>query len=165
MDKIINVKPIPHFNYSIGELPTSYKDSLTYQEQLTWLCNYLNTIIITSLNNTIDSFNELLDSFNELDSTVTETLQEYNNTLTQALENLQRDLVAGLNEIKEYFSDNLVTIAINYLNEHVQNGDIYLSLGLQYDSEDEELTFVIDSELSQELLESLSTLATPQEEE
>lgn len=162
MEKLNNVKKIPHFTYTIGMLPTSFKDSLTYQEQLTWLCNYLSATIEPSLNNTIDAFNELLDEFNTLDTNVTDTLNQYNETLTTALEDLNTALSQGLTDIQNYFSEELVTIATNYLNEHVNNGDIYLSLGMDYDSTEESLEFKIDSVLSDDLVERLSTLSTPQ---
>lgn len=164
MEKLNNVKKIPHFTYTIGMLPTSFKDSLTYQEQLTWLCNYLSVTIEPSLNNTIDAFNELLDEFNTLDTNVTDTLNQYNETLTTALEDLNTALTQGLTDIQNYFNEELVTIAENYLTEHINNGDIYLSLGMNYNINDESLTFQVDAVPSADLLTRLATLSTPQVE-
>ena len=36
---------------TIGELPTSYKISQTYNEQLTLLCRFIETILIPSVDN------------------------------------------------------------------------------------------------------------------
>lgn len=135
MNKLDNVKKVPHFSYTIGELPTSFKDSLTYQEQLTWLCNYLAATIEPSLNNNINAFNELYDYVNN-----------------------------ALNDLIAYINTNLPDIAIEYLNENINNGNIFLSLGMDYISTDESLTFNIDSVPSEELLAELATLSTPQRE-
>lgn len=157
MDKLNNVKRIPRFNYTIGMLPTSFKDSMTYQEQLTWLCNYFEATIEPSLNNTINAFNKL-------SSTVTETLNDYNQTLTDALTQLNLDIQQAIADMNTYVENNLTTIATSYLTEHINSGDIYLSLGMDYDSTDEELTFQIDAVPSEELIDELATLATPQRE-
>ena len=164
MNKLNNVRKIPHFTYTIGELPTSFKDSMTYQEQLTWLCNYLEATIEPSLNNTIDAFNDLLDEFTDLSTDVTNTLNEYDQTLTDALAQLNLDLQQGLNDIETYINNNLTTIATNYLEQQIANGDIYLSLGMNYNSTDESLTFQVDAVPSADLLARLATLSTPQVE-
>ena len=40
---------ITKFIYTLGVLPTSYLMSMTYQEQVTWLYNYLQTKVIPTI--------------------------------------------------------------------------------------------------------------------
>ena len=45
---IESLRPFTRFCLSIGMIPSSYKESLTYEEQIIWLMNYLqNTVIPT----------------------------------------------------------------------------------------------------------------------
>ena len=46
------LSPFTHFCCTIGNLPTSYMISLTYEEQLLWLCNYLEKTVIPAVNTT-----------------------------------------------------------------------------------------------------------------
>lgn len=66
MIDIESLKPFPKFCYTIGMIPTSYKDSLTYQEQLTWFCDFLENKVIPTLNNNGMATKELQDLFVEL---------------------------------------------------------------------------------------------------
>ena len=80
-----NLKPIGRLCPSIGALPTSYLVSLSYEEQLIYLCNKMDEII-NFINNDIDEklreyiderFNDiLLDTMYESE---TETLIMYIN--------------------------------------------------------------------------------------
>lgn len=71
-----NLKPIQHirpftkFCMTIGNLPSSYLVSLTYEEQLLWLCNYLQNTIIPTVNNNGEAVTELQNLYNELKSYV-----------------------------------------------------------------------------------------------
>lgn len=51
MINVENLKPFPKFCYTIGMIPSSYKESLTYEEQLMWFCNYLENTVIPTVNN------------------------------------------------------------------------------------------------------------------
>lgn len=48
-----------HMCASIGEIPTSYLDSMTYEEQLLWLCEFLNKKVLPSLNEMKNFFDNL----------------------------------------------------------------------------------------------------------
>ena len=60
------LKPFTRFIYTIGELPSSYLMSMTYQEQLTWFCNYLATTVIPTVNNNGLAVEELQQKYIEL---------------------------------------------------------------------------------------------------
>lgn len=58
--------PFPQFCYTIGMLPTSYKTSLTYEEQLLWLCDYMKNTVIPTVNNNGMAVDELQKLYIEL---------------------------------------------------------------------------------------------------
>lgn len=68
-NKIESLRPLGRFLMTIGELPTSYLMSMTYEEQLLWLCNYLEKTIIPKINEDTQAINEL--------KTFTEELKKY----------------------------------------------------------------------------------------
>ena len=57
------LRPFTRFIYTIGELPTSYLMSMTYEEQLIWLCNYLSQTVIPTVNNNGEAVKELQESY------------------------------------------------------------------------------------------------------
>lgn len=139
MKKIENVIPIPNWKYTLGELPTSYLESMTYQEQLLWLCNYFSETIAPNINLLITNFNEMFDSF----SSLSEDFTELNTTVTNALTELDENLAAGLTAIETSLSAELPTLAENVISEKIAAGELNCQLGTTYDSTDEELTFTI----------------------
>ena len=63
MKSIETLKPFTRFCCTIGNLPTSYMESLTYEEQLIWLCNYLENVVIPTVNNNAEAVKELQDLY------------------------------------------------------------------------------------------------------
>ena len=98
------MKKYKRFPFSIGELPTSYKMSMTYEEQLIWLCNYMEKTIIPYLQ--------------ELDKKIAEwddTIEELNKKL-----DLIDDLIAEFNELKiefEVFKNNIIKEINDRIND------------------------------------------------
>ena len=66
MINVENLKPFPKFCYTIGMIPKSYKESLTYEEQLMWLCDFLENTVIPTVNNNGMAVQELQNLFVEL---------------------------------------------------------------------------------------------------
>lgn len=62
-----HLEPFKKFIMTIGELPTSYLESMTYGEMVMWLCNYLQNTVIPAINNNADVTNELIKKIEELD--------------------------------------------------------------------------------------------------
>lgn len=58
-----NLSPFRHFCMTIGAIPTSYKESLTYYEMLEWLCKYLEETVIPAVNNNAEALEELQTAF------------------------------------------------------------------------------------------------------
>lgn len=61
-----NLKPFTRFCCSLGALPSSYLVSLSYEEQLLWLCNYLETTVIPTINNNTEATKEINKLFIQL---------------------------------------------------------------------------------------------------
>ena len=149
-NKLNNIKCIPKFKYTIGELPTSYLMSMTYQEQLTWLCNYINSTLINSVNETINTYNELLDEFSELQTNFDGLDKKVDDALVELDNNLEAGLVRLENEIDEQMAlirEDIVSITTNIVNEAIVNHEITVALIEEYDSATEELTIKVVGQL------------------
>ena len=59
MIKVEKLNPFGRMCVSLGMLPSSYKESLTYEEQLLWFCNYLTETVIPTVNNNAEAVEEL----------------------------------------------------------------------------------------------------------
>ena len=93
------LRPFSKFIMSIGELPTSYLDSLSYAEQVTWFCDYLQNQVIPALNNNATAleevqnlYNELVDYLNNID-----VQEEIDNKLDQMVEDGTLDIIVQRN--------------------------------------------------------------------
>ena len=70
-NEIIDVQTLPPFKkfiMSIGAIPTSYLESMSYAELLMWFCNYLQNTVIPTVNNNAEAVEELQGLYEELKS-------------------------------------------------------------------------------------------------
>lgn len=61
-----NIKTVENFKklcITIGNLPSSFMESMSYYECLVWLVNYIDKNINPAINETINLINELNESF------------------------------------------------------------------------------------------------------
>lgn len=86
------LRPITRILATIGELPTSYLISMTYEEQLLWFCNYLENTVIPAINNNADAVAEVQKLLEELKQYV----DDYFDNL-----NLQEEIDKVLDEMIE----------------------------------------------------------------
>lgn len=63
---IEGLKPFRKFCMTIGALPSSYLESLTYVELLLWFCSYLQDTVIPTVNNNAEAVEELQNLYIEL---------------------------------------------------------------------------------------------------
>ena len=83
------LRPFSKFIMSIGELPTSYLDSLSYAEQVTWFCDYLQNNVIPAVNNNASALEEVQTLMTQLQEYVDnyftnlDVQEEINNKLDQ----------------------------------------------------------------------------------
>ena len=64
--KVTILPPFKRFCMTIGELPTSYVESMSYYESLVWLCNYLSKTVIPAINTNGEAVTELQEKYIEL---------------------------------------------------------------------------------------------------
>ena len=62
----VDTSPFKKLVMTIGELPTSFVESMTYYEALAWFVNWLETIIIPTVNNNAEAVEELQGLFTTL---------------------------------------------------------------------------------------------------
>ena len=105
MVNINTLPPFTRFCCTIGQLPASYLVSLTYEEQLLWLCDYLKNTVIPTINNNAEAVKELQNLFNKLQNFV----KDYFKNL-----DVQTEINNKLDEMVE--SGELTNILLNYVN-------------------------------------------------
>ena len=101
---------INKFCYTIGIIPTSYKLSLTYEEQILTIGRYLEEVVYPAINNNAEALKELQDLFIELKDFVEnyfdnlDVQQEINNKLNVMIEDgtfdniINQELFNNLNQ-------------------------------------------------------------------
>lgn len=73
-----NLRPFTKFCLSIGALPSSYLLSLTYEEQLLWLCHFIEHTLIPAVDNNAEALAELQKLFIELKQYVKDYFSDLN---------------------------------------------------------------------------------------
>lgn len=66
----LEIRPFTKFCMSIGAVPSSYLAGLSIEEQLLWLCSYLEKEVIPAVNNNGEAVEELQELFTELQTYV-----------------------------------------------------------------------------------------------
>lgn len=128
------LRPFTRFIYTIGVLPTSYLLSMTYEEQLIWLCNYLKETVIPTVNNNGLAVEELQNKYIELKSYVDsyfnnlDVQEEVNNKLDDMAESGElADIIAQYLGLAGVLAFNTVAEMSNA--ENIGNGSICKCLG------------------------------------
>lgn len=152
---------------SIGMIPKSYRESLTYEEQILWLQKYVNDMLewLTKLQEDFDNidlnFEELEEKITELRSNLTDlsnlvdtkaSKEELNTSIT-SLENELRDLItSNYNILKEYIDTQ--DEYLQYQIDHFDIGNIKIydpTTGLE-----EDIQTVIDNIYDQTRTEAIT---------
>ena len=125
------ITPVSRFLLTIGQLPSSYIVSMTYEEQLLWLCNFLEKEVVPKTNASIEAVNELReyihDYFENLD--VTEEINnklddmvesgELQELLSEQYDELRNELANTVNTLSSTIDEN--TVDINELEDTTDN--------------------------------------------
>lgn len=99
------LRPFTKFCMTIGNLPSSYLVSLTYEEQLLWLCNYLKNKVIPTVKNNAEAVEELQNLYVQL--------KDYVDNYFKNLD-VQEEINNKLDEMAE--NGTLESILLNYTN-------------------------------------------------
>ena len=136
-DNLNNVTILPPFKkfcMTIGELPTSYVESMTYYESLVWLCNYLGKSVIPALNANGEAVIELQEKYIELKNYVDnyfenlDVQEEINNKLDEMADQGElADIIAQYLEFNSVIGfDNKAALKSA---DNLTNGSITRTLG------------------------------------
>lgn len=122
------LRPFTRFCMTIGELPSSYLISMTYEEQLIWFCNYLEKTVIPTVNNNGEAVTELQNLYAELKNYVDhyfdnlDIQEEVNNKLDKMVEDGTFDTIINqelFGELDSQINDS------NYYNLNYKTGRAY----------------------------------------
>ena len=98
------LKPFKKLCITIGTLPSSYMEAMSYQELLLWLCDYLKNTVIPAIDNNANAVTELQNLYIELKNYVDnyftnlDVQEEINNKLDEmaldgSLQNILQNVV------------------------------------------------------------------------
>lgn len=119
----------------IGMIPLSYRESLTYEEQLLWLQK--------NLNEAITLLNELKEDFDNIDLNFEELQEQIDNISSQI-----SDIESNITSLEENKADKTdLQNAINTLDSELRSliSDEYNVLKQYVDTQDENLQYQIDN--------------------
>ncbi len=132
-NNLIPLKKLPPFiNFccTIGGTPTSYINSLTYEEQLLWLCQYLEKTVIPAINNNANAVAELQALYETLKSYVDNYFENLNvqNEINNKLDQMVTDGTFDNILNQELLSDinNKVDNIFNIQNENFIGGTLII---------------------------------------
>ena len=122
----VDLSPFKCMVMTIGELPSSFVESMTYYEALAWLDNYLEKTLIPAVNNNAEAVQELQDLYIVLHDYVEnyfdnlDVQEEINNKLDEMAEDGQlTQLIAqflSLNAVMSFPSVAAMKLAENLVN-------------------------------------------------
>lgn len=134
MIPVTNLRPFTRMLMTIGQIPTSYLISMTYEEQLLWLCIYLEKEVIPALNNNAEAVKEVQELYTELKSYVDnyfenlDVQEEINNKLDEMAEGGQlADIIAQYLELAGVLAYD--TISDMAMATNIDEGSICRTLG------------------------------------
>ena len=98
---------------TVGNLPSSYVESLSYYECILWLCNYLENTVIPALNNNGEAVEELQGLYVDLKEYVDESFEDLN--LQEYVDNKLDEMVED-GSLQEVMAEYLNTKALFTFN-------------------------------------------------
>lgn len=99
---LLDREPFKRMVSTVGNLPTSFVDSMSYYEMLAWLCDYVTKTIIPKINEDTEAINGLEAEFIALREEVEEAIKEI------------PQLRADFEELSQKFDDTLVELQAQY---------------------------------------------------
>lgn len=73
---LLDRQPFKFMTATVGNLPTSFVDSMSYYEMLAWLCQYVTNTLIPQINGNSEAINAIEDEFIALQKEVEEAIAE-----------------------------------------------------------------------------------------
>ena len=124
-NEVKTISPFRNFCITIGALPTSYLESMSYYEMLCWLCKYLENTVNPAINQNAEALKELQEYvanyFDNLD-----VQEEINNKLDDMAESgtladiINVEMIGSLSDLTTTDKTDLVS-AINEVKGNINN--------------------------------------------
>lgn len=127
----IDTSPFKKLVMTIGELPTTFIESMSYYEALAWLVDYIKNTVIPAVNNNAEATEELQKLFVELKEFVDnyfdnlDVQEEINNKLDamaesgQLAEIINQEIFGELNDkidsLQQEFDSSILSIPFNHI--------------------------------------------------
>ena len=134
MIKVDKLNPFGRMCVSLGMIPSSYKESLTYEEQILWFMNYLEKTVTPALNNNADAIIELQGLYEQIKTYVDEYFdnlnvqEEINNKLDNMAESGKlTEIIAQYLQLAGVLAYN--TVAEMKTAENLVDGSVCKTLG------------------------------------
>lgn len=134
---INRLKGLGNILYNVGNIPTSYQEALSYEEQLLWLLKYCSETIIPTVNECIDKVNGIQINFDEINEhieRIDESITTINATLgslkAEIYENVDIKLQDQYNRVLQLMSDyqtifdNRLSLMYDTLEEQIRQIEI-----------------------------------------
>ena len=132
--EVITLPPFKRLCMTIGELPSSYVETMTYYESLLWFCNYLGKTVIPTINNNAEAVEELQTKYIELKDYVDnyfenlDVQEEINNKLDEMAESGElADIIAQYLQVASILAFD--TKAALKAAENLVDGSITKTIG------------------------------------
>lgn len=120
---IQSLSPFKRFCCTIGNLPSSYVQSLSFEELIYWFCDYLQNTVIPATNNNAYAIQELQNYFSNLN-----VQEEINNKLDEMAESGElADIIAGYLQLQGLLCYNTINDMKNAQN--ISNGSFAKTFG------------------------------------
>lgn len=168
MNEINLIKPFRRYCITIGNLPTSFMESMTYYECLVWLVNFLENEVIPAVNNNGKVVEELQEKFVALKTYVDnyfdslDVQQEINNKLDELINTGEMAEI-----IAQYLSIPSVhgyqTVNDMKVSENLINGSIAITLSKDELGDDKGRLYLIRTKNTTDVIDEDNILSMQNE--
>ena len=168
MINISNLPPFKKMCVTIGNLPSSFMESMTYYEALCWLYNWLDKTVIPAINTEGEAITELQNAFTTLKNYVDnyfnnlDVQEEINNKLDDMAEagTLQEIITAYL-QVNGLLAYN--TVADMKLAENLVDGSFARTLGYYNINDEGGATYKIRNITNEDVVDEMTIIALADE--
>ena len=109
---IQKLKPLKHFCMTIGELPSSYVETMSYYEMILWFVNYIKTQVIPVINNNA----EILENLKKIVDDIDVNFDELQREIDELDESIHQDILDVKAELQFYIIRN-----VSVLNDRIDS--------------------------------------------
>lgn len=110
---INRLKGLGNILYNVGNLPSSYREALSYEEQLLWLLNYLEKTVVPTVNECIDEVNKIDVDYQSVKNDI-ELMKESIENIYNIINSLSAEIYANVDAKLQQQYNQVVTLMNDY---------------------------------------------------